>query len=60
MTDGVIPWPRGESLPLLPPVYEVARPAPGDRSPVVDELIADLVGRFSGLPWPIDFDPGND
>lgn len=37
----VIDWPRGESLPL-PPVMQVARMAPGERSTEVVELLADI------------------
>lgn len=37
----VIDWPRGRELPL-PPVFQVARLAPGERSHEVAELVADI------------------
>ena len=47
LTDGVVAWPRAAGLPPLPVVHQVARAAPGERSDIVTELIAELVGRFS-------------
>ena len=39
--DGdVVPWPRAAELPALPPVHQVARLSPGERSAVVQELLA--------------------
>ena len=40
--EHVIEWPRAAGLPPLPPIHEVARVAPGSRSPIVAELLADL------------------
>lgn len=39
----VVDWPRAESLPRLPVVQQVARAAPGPRTEIVDELIAELI-----------------
>ena len=38
----VIDWPRAEMLPPLPPVYQVARLAPGETSTEVAELLAEI------------------
>ena len=38
----VVDWPRAEGLVDLPPVHQVARLAPGEASPEVAELLADL------------------
>jgi DNA-binding transcriptional LysR family regulator len=52
----VVDWPRGASLPPLPPVFQVARLAPGERSTEVTELLADIErvlgdpGSLAGLP----------
>ncbi|MEM9561796.1 MAG: LysR substrate-binding domain-containing protein [Actinomycetota bacterium] len=45
----VIDWPRGETLDPLKPVNQVARLAPGETSPEVAELLADLQ-RVLGPP----------
>ncbi|MEL6983777.1 MAG: LysR family transcriptional regulator [Actinomycetota bacterium] len=43
VSGDVIDWPRAESLPDLPPVYQVARLAPGETSTEVAELLVDIV-----------------
>ncbi|MEM7321587.1 MAG: LysR family transcriptional regulator [Actinomycetota bacterium] len=41
--DGAVTdWVRAESLPDLPPIHQVARSSPGERSPIVAELLSDL------------------
>jgi len=42
----VIAWPRGESLPDLPVVQQVARAAPGPRTEIVTALIADIANEL--------------
>jgi DNA-binding transcriptional LysR family regulator len=42
VSGDVIDWPRAESLPDLPPVYQVARLAPGETSNEVAELLANI------------------
>lgn len=38
----VTDWVRADSLPPLPPVHQVARSSPGERSEIVAELLGDL------------------
>ena len=38
----MIEWPRASLLDPLPPIHQVARLAPGQASPEVAELLADL------------------
>mgnify|MGYP006143540039 FL=1 len=42
----VVTWPRGESLPDLPVVQQVARSASGPRTEVVTALIADITNEL--------------
>lgn len=42
VSGDVIDWPRAEQLPELPPVFQVARLAPGEASTEVAELLADI------------------
>lgn len=42
VSGDVIDWPRAEQLPDLPPVFQVARLAPGETSNEVAELLADI------------------
>ncbi len=42
VSGDVIDWPRAEQLPDLPPVFQVARLAPGETSTEVAELLADI------------------
>jgi hypothetical protein len=47
----VTDWTRAESLPPLPPVHQVVRSSPGERSAIVAELLADLENElFEPLP----------
>ncbi|MGI9597383.1 MAG: LysR family transcriptional regulator [Acidimicrobiales bacterium] len=45
----VIEWPRGQTLPALPIVRQVARAAKGQPSDIVAELITDLVQELGEL-----------
>lgn len=49
VSGNVIAWPRGESLPQLPVLQQVARAAPGPRTEVVTALIADLTKELGEL-----------
>lgn len=49
VTGRIIEWPRGVDLPELPMVQQVARAAPGPRSEIVVELIADLSAELGEL-----------
>lgn len=42
VSGDVIDWPRADAMPDLPPVYQVARLAPGETSTEVAELLADI------------------
>ncbi len=52
VSGNVIPWPRGESLPQLPIVQQVARAAAGPSSEVVTALVENLTTELGELGDP--------
>jgi DNA-binding transcriptional LysR family regulator len=48
----VVTWPRGESLPDLPVVQQVARASPGPRTEIVNALIADIANELGDFAEP--------
>ncbi len=48
----VVTWPRGESLPALPVVQQVARATPGPRTEIVNALIAVIAHELGDFAEP--------